>query len=270
MSTLRTRSITGVIFAAVMLAAIYGGEISSIILFGVVILFSGFELTRMLRRDVQDNWMLATLIAAILPYLLSLKYSIKGLDLKIAIVASCLIITILIFLMLFNKGAKLLEKISPITALLYLGIPFYLLRVVLLKLPFHWEMLLSIILLIWSSDSFAYLIGSKIGKRKLYPIISPGKTWEGFIGAGLCNIGISILLYYILGKYELAFFISLGLIVWLIGSLGDLFESFLKRYFKVKDSGSFLPGHGGFLDRFDSFIFVIPFVCLLMLIFEII
>lgn len=270
MSVLRTRAITGVIFGGVVLGAIYGGEISSIILFGLVILFSSFELSRMTRRNIQDIWMILTLAAGVAPYILSLYYPVKYNDLYTAIICSCVIILVFTTMMLLNKGARFFEKFSPIGALLYLGIPFYLLRLVFLKPRFEWEILLSIILLIWSSDSFAYLIGSKIGKKKLYPAVSPGKSWEGFLGAGICSAGVAVLLFYLLGEHTLLFYISLGLLVWLIGSIGDLFQSFLKRYFKVKDSGSFLPGHGGFLDRFDSFIFVIPFACLLLMLFKII
>ena len=262
--------ITGIIFGAVVLGAIYGGEITSIILFGLVALFSSFELSRMTRLNVQDIWMIITLGAGVAPFILSLYYPLKGEQLYVGIVVAALVFVVFIIMMLRNRGAIFFEKLSPIAAFLYLGIPFYLLRLVFLKPRFEWEILLSIILLIWSSDSFAYLIGSKIGKRKLYPKVSPGKSWEGFLGAGVCNFGIAYLLYIIIGEFSLSFFLSLGFVVWLFGSLGDLFQSFLKRYFKVKDSGNFLPGHGGFLDRFDSFIVVIPFVCLLMLIFKLI
>ncbi len=270
MSSLRTRSITGAIFALVVLGAIYGGEISSIILFGLVALFSSFELSRMTRRNIQDIWMILTLAAGVVPFIISLYYPVKGANLDYLIIVGACLILVFSIMMIMNKGAKIFETLSPIMSLLYLGLPFYLLRLVFLKPRFPWELLLSIILLIWSSDSFAYLIGSRIGKNKLYPKVSPGKTWEGFLGAGICNVIIAALLYYALNEYSIYFYMTLGLIVWLVGSAGDLFQSFLKRYFKVKDSGSFLPGHGGFLDRFDSFIFVIPFVCLLMLIFDLI
>jgi len=186
------------------------------------------------------------------------------------VISSCVVICYFIFNMLTQQKIKYFEKFAPLSALLYLGIPFAILRLVLLKPPFQWQLILSIILLIWSSDSFAYLIGSKFGRHKLYPAISPGKTWEGFLGAGICNIGVAILLFTIFENYSIIFYIALGITVWLVGSLGDLYQSYLKRFFKLKDSGSFLPGHGGFLDRFDSFIFVIPFVALLLMIFKII
>lgn len=270
MNTLRTRAITGVIFGAVVIGAILGGEVSSIILFGIVALFASYELARMLRRDYQDGLMIITFLCGAIPFILSMFYKVPTAQIPILIIITCIILGGFLTAMLLNKGADLLEKLSPLTAFCYLGLSFYVLRLVFLKPPFQWELLLSIILLIWSSDTFAYLIGSQIGKRKLYPKVSPGKSWEGFLGAGICNMLIGYLLYNIFGGYSVTFYISLGILVWFIGSMGDLFESFLKRHFGIKDSGSFLPGHGGFLDRFDSFIFVIPFVCLLMVIFNII
>lgn len=268
MSSLKPRVITGIIFGAIVLGAIYGGEISSIILFGIVVLFSSFELARMLRRNVQTPVMMFTLVCGFTPFILSMYYPIKGDALLLVTILSCLSLVIFTFMMIRNRGAKILEKLSPLTSLIYLGLPFFLLRVVLLKPPFQWELLLSIILLIWSSDTFAYIVGSAIGKNKLYVKVSPGKTWEGFIGAGVLTILVAVGLHYIFGGYSLFFYSLLGFLVWMLGGIGDLFESFLKRHFGIKDSGTFLPGHGGFLDRFDSFIFVLPFVCLLLMIFK--
>lgn len=120
-----------------------------------------------------------------------------------------------------------------------------------------------IILLIWTNDTFAYLTGSMLGKNKLMPSISPGKTIEGFIGGGVFAIIVSILLYNIYDSQSLLLYILLAIIVWIIGTLGDLVESMIKRSYGLKDSGNIMPGHGGFLDRFDSFLFSLPFVVLL-------
>jgi phosphatidate cytidylyltransferase len=120
--------------------------------------------------------------------------------------------------------------------------------------------MLWLMLMIWVCDSFQYLFGARFGKRKLLERVSPKKSWEGFIGGGAVVVCFSFIpgKYATFGSYELWFVI--GIVVWIIGTLGDLFESSIKRQFNVKDSGSILPGHGGMLDRFDSFIFIIPFV----------
>lgn len=116
----------------------------------------------------------------------------------------------------------------------------------------------SIFILIWTADTFAYLTGKFLGKHKLIPSISPQKTWEGFLGA----IGACILAAFLLAQF-LDFmpwpaWLGLGLVVVLFGAVGDLFESALKRAYELKDSGNFMPGHGGVLDRIDSLQFALP------------
>lgn len=118
---------------------------------------------------------------------------------------------------------------------------------------------LAIILLIWINDTMAYMVGSLIGRRPFYPVISPKKTWEGTVGGALLTMAGAALFAWIGKYYTVKDWIVLGGIVAVLGTFGDLFESGLKRMALVKDSGSIMPGHGGFLDRFDSLWFVIPF-----------
>ncbi|MDP2386340.1 MAG: phosphatidate cytidylyltransferase [Bacteroidota bacterium] len=126
-------------------------------------------------------------------------------------------------------------------------------------------LIISIFLLIWSNDTFAYLVGSFIGKNKMFERISPGKTWEGTIGGGILTIAASFLIYKIFGLLSLQDWIIISIIVVIFGTLGDLVESMLKRSVGVKDSGKIMPGHGGILDRFDSLIMVAPFVFLYLI-----
>ena len=123
---------------------------------------------------------------------------------------------------------------------------------------FEPSILISLFILIWASDSWAYVTGSIFGKRKLLEKISPNKTWEGFIGSFLLTCitgGIVGLKYLDISFVEGVF---LGGLTSCIGTCGDLFQSMLKRAAKVKDSGNILPGHGGILDRFDSILFCLP------------
>ncbi len=119
---------------------------------------------------------------------------------------------------------------------------------------------ISCFILIWSSDTFAYLAGRTFGKHKLFPSVSPKKTWEGFIGGIIGTIGISVLLHYSFGIFSIPVWIGLALVIAVFGLWGDLIQSMLKRSLELKDSGTILPGHGGILDRFDSLLFCIPFV----------
>jgi phosphatidate cytidylyltransferase len=111
----------------------------------------------------------------------------------------------------------------------------------------------------WASDTLAYFVGSKIGRRKLCPAISPGKTIEGAAG-GLAGSIIGVVIFSFFIKLALAHAIMIGIVVGLAAQLGDLFESSIKRFAGVKDSGQLLPGHGGVLDRFDSILFAVPVV----------
>ena len=116
-------------------------------------------------------------------------------------------------------------------------------------------------MLLWVNDSFAFIVGKKYGKIKLYKSISPNKTWEGFLSGLLMTLLVSFLLF---SHLSLFFKISFSLIISIGGTLGDLVESMFKRKAGVKDSGNLIPAHGGILDRFDSFFFSVPFVYLLL------
>lgn len=132
----------------------------------------------------------------------------------------------------------------------------YLLRM----LPHGLEWTFVTFLLVWATDTFAYLIGRQFGRHLLAPNVSPNKTIEGSIGGLMGSIGMGLLLWYRFPGVPLVAFLGLAGVVGISAQIGDLFESALKRSAGVKDSGRLIPGHGGILDRFDSFIFVLPLV----------
>ncbi len=153
-------------------------------------------------------------------------------------------------------------------SMFYIAFPFALL------LHIDWHLILFVFVIIWSSDSFAYLAGSSFGKHKLAPQISPKKSIEGLIG-GLTGSVLVAILYYFMSKntsfdlhFSLYIYLMYALVIVIFGTLGDLLESKFKRQAGVKDSGKIMPGHGGILDRLDSFIFAIPFVFILLLILK--
>ena len=120
--------------------------------------------------------------------------------------------------------------------------------------------ILGVFILIWTNDSFAFLVGTNIGKHKLLKRISPNKTIEGFIGGLIFTFIASFILAQQFTTLSLVQWIVIAGIVSIFGVLGDLIESMFKRQAGVKDSSNFIPGHGGFLDRFDSVIFAAPFI----------
>ncbi len=166
-----------------------------------------------------------------------------------------------------SQSERPFEKLGIVTLpIFYITIPL----VLALRIPyvtdegFRPDILIGVFVLIWSSDTFAYLVGSWLGKTKLFERISPNKTWEGSIGGALCTIGIGLLLQKIWPLAEFWHWPLLAVIVTIFGTLGDLVESTIKRNARVKDSGNIMPGHGGILDRLDSFIFAIPIVYLIL------
>jgi len=172
----------------------------------------------------------------------------------------------LLFLMfiyeLFAASKHPFENVGMmVMGMVYIGAPFAMLDYIAYQSgAFDWQLVLGILLLTWLSDTGAYLAGSTFGKTKLLPRISPKKTWEGFAGGAVLVLASS----WILGEYLPVIrhrdWAAIAVIVIIFGSLGDLIESMLKRSIFVKDSGKLLPGHGGLLDRFDAFIFLLPFV----------
>jgi len=124
---------------------------------------------------------------------------------------------------------------------------------------------LSVISLLWINDTFAYVTGSLIGRHLMTPRLSPGKTWEGFMGGSLFTLLGAWITFRITGAYSLEAWLVLALLISSLGLWGDLYESGLKRKKSVKDAGSLLPGHGGILDRFDSLLFVAPGALILFL-----
>lgn len=163
----------------------------------------------------------------------------------------------------YDKKKYLLKHLE-FYIILPLGIALLLL---MQEVPFD-RFILKIILLIWFCDSAAYLVGSRIGKTKLFPKISPNKTIEGSIGAGLFTLLASAGIALYLDQRSMIFWIVIGIVIWIFGTYGDLVQSSIKRELGIKDTGNIMPGHGGFLDRFDSFIFVWPFIAVVLLILE--
>jgi len=154
----------------------------------------------------------------------------------------------------------------------YVALPFGLASYFVYSSAFGFEynasILIAFFLLIWATDSGAYIVGSLIGKHKLFERISPKKTWEGFLGGALFAIIASIGISLYIKELQLIHWLVIAIITIIFGTFGDLIESLLKRKVHLKDSGNILPGHGGILDRFDSLFLAAPIVFLYLLIIK--
>jgi phosphatidate cytidylyltransferase len=145
--------------------------------------------------------------------------------------------------------------------IIYVGVPFALLNVLALRSgTYQADLVLGCLLLLWASDIGAYFAGTKFGKRKLFERVSPKKSWEGSIGGALAAalVAHGLILYTnVLPAWE---WYCVGAIIVVTGTYGDLVESLFKRSIAIKDSGTSIPGHGGFLDRFDGLLLAAPFI----------
>jgi phosphatidate cytidylyltransferase len=130
----------------------------------------------------------------------------------------------------------------------------------LVNLDYNYHVPLSFMLMLWASDTGAYLFGRKLGKTKLFERHSPKKTWEGFGGGIFMSVLVAVIVSFLFKEIALPVWIGMAVIIVSLGTLGDLVESMLKRSLDVKDSGTILPGHGGLLDRFDGLLIAAPMV----------
>ncbi len=282
--SLLTRTLTAAVFVAVLLSAIHYNYISFTVLFFIVSIWGLWEFYKIAEKLGAKPFRISGIISAIVLY----ASSVCGNQSCVVSWAEKLVpvfIFLIFVLAIFSKEEKPLHDVFyTIIGLVYSVLPFVLLnKLACLPLsdfnsplmPFrednscyynlvvyNYGTVLGMILLIWASDSFAYLVGSMIGKRKLYEKISPGKTWEGTIGGGVLTMASSYIVAGWFPEIQFVHWLVISVLVVVFGTLGDLFESLLKRQAGIKDSGKIMPGHGGILDRFDSLIFVTPFVYL--------
>jgi phosphatidate cytidylyltransferase len=253
------RSISGAVYVALLITAILFSTESFFALFGIFLLIAVYEFCDL----VQINKVMPILTSAVL-YLLVYKFDFSRANNQLLLVAT-LLVSVKCLQFLFDTKKTNIDTISKYTYLIgYIVLPF----IIITKIPFgingyNPKIIISIFILIWTNDTFAYLVGKSFGKHKLFERVSPKKTVEGFVGGIVFAVVASFIIsnYYIGGAQTIWIFITL--IVSVFGTLGDLIESKLKRIAGVKDSGNIMPGHGGVLDRLDSIIFVAPIIYVL-------
>ena len=269
MKALRTRAISAVIFVALIVGGLLGGPYPFLALFTVVTAWCLVEFLKLVldRYQRRDRVRIGLGVAlGLVPHLIAsavlLGWVPKREDLLAAALLGFFPVVFLIFVYeLFAASKRPIENVAMLfTGVIYIGAPFAVLDYIAYQSGrFDWQVVLGILLLTWLNDTGAYLAGSNFGRHKLFPRISPNKTWEGFIGGAIVVMACSQLLALWLDVLRAVDWLALGIIVAVFGSIGDLVESMLKRSINVKDTGSALPGHGGLLDRFDAFIFLLPF-----------
>lgn len=265
MKGLVLRGLTGLVFVIIMLLGAYWSAYSFIILFGIIAGLCLWEFLGLVLEQGLDRRIIGLYIG-LFPYFLGALYQLDLMkdSAQFLLQASLLFFPTLFLVFLYElstRGVKPFANIGFIMlGMIYIGIPFTLLQVAaFIENDYHSNIVVGLLLMTWMNDTAAYLVGSQIGKTPLFPRISPKKTWEGTLGGVAGTLILAFLMNEYFEELILRDWLILAILVGLFGSLGDLVESMLKRSFAIKDSGRLLPGHGGFLDRFDGFIFMLPF-----------
>lgn len=263
MSNLFKRALSGIVFVSVLIFSILYSKVTFIGLFFILMMMCLFEFKRMIK------------LKSVFPYIIGILFFIFGNILNVEDLPSKMIfeyVGVALFLTIFITFASILfakkeEVISHLgkifLSIIYIVVPFTLIvQIPFLNATFNYvnTTILGVFLLIWTNDTFAFIIGKNFGKHKLLERISPNKTIEGFIGGMVFTFILSFILAQQFKTHSLVQWIVIAGIVSIFGVLGDLIESMFKRQAQVKDSSNLIPGHGGFLDRFDSVIFAAPFI----------
>ena len=226
----------------------------------VVLVTAGgmMELLSLLVPETKSWVRIVTLATSLLLPLATYWKGVLGLN---TATVAVIFVALTIHLLLYAQQKAILQSLGAMVfAQLY--IPFLLSHVLLLfQVPSGRRWIFFLFFVIFAGDTGAYYAGHRWGRHKLWPAVSPGKTVEGALGGLLSSLATSLLvgkLLLSLGESGITFLLSLGLVIALVGQMGDLMESMIKRVSKVKDASSILPGHGGLLDRLDSLIFAFP------------
>ena len=267
------RAITGAVFVAIMVVGISFRHDVMILLFAAITGLTIWEFTGLVNQseNVAVNRFIST--AAGIYFFLAVAGYCSGLTPSAAFVPYLLTVVYLLVSELYLKQTNPINNWAyPMLSQMYIALPFSRINVLAFRstpdsnVTFEWLLPLSLFIFLWTNDTGAYCSGSLLGRHKLFPRISPGKSWEGSIGGAVFVMIAAAIIYFLnVGQTDglvagmpLWQWLGLGLVVVVFGTWGDLVESLFKRTLGIKDSGNILPGHGGMLDRFDSSLMAIP------------
>lgn len=269
MKNLLVRAASGVIYVGVIILTIfYGGDYGFPALCCLMAAVASTEFFRMTDAGGgMDTTMFYDIMAVLALTLLPLINNLMGVNALIAAVIA--LFTLRLVMQLYKHDHSPAQRVAlSLMSYAYIGITLG--TATILYLLYGPALVFTMFAMIWLNDTGAFLVGSAIGRHKLFKRISPNKSWEGFFGglafAVATGAVISLYVPFLETGLSLTGMCLLGLTVCIAGTWGDLFESLLKRAAHVKDSGHIMPGHGGILDRIDSLLFVAPATWLFMLV----
>lgn len=271
LTNMTVRAFTGVLFVTIMVTCFFQ-PIAMVFLFALITCLSLWEYSGLVNNieDVTINRFISTVAGVYL--FLAISAVNSGFVQTNAVFMPYLLTIIYLFVSeLYTKNKNAVHDLSyTMLGQMYVALPLSIINVLAFRtatdgnIHFYYLLPLSVFIFLWTSDTGAYCVGSLFGKHKLFPRISPAKSWEGSIGGGFLVLVAAFLVSLLdqnhgnLSGLNTLQWLGLGLVVTVFGTWGDLVESLIKRTLGIKDSGTILPGHGGMLDRFDSSLLAIP------------
>lgn len=269
-SELGQRVITALLGAALIVAGCVYSVWIYFAIFGLILILSQLEFYKLCGLDGMLPLKSFGTFLGFMIFLMSFLVEMQHMDDKYYFLIFPLV-SLIFFIKLYRKSDK-----KPFTGIaytflgiFYVAVPFALLNLATFSIDgtFHYEVIIGSLFILWASDTGAYFAGTKFGKTKLFERVSPKKSWEGSLGGAVA----AVLTAYTLSRYFTVLpewkWLCIGGIIIIAGTYGDLIESLFKRSIAIKDSGKGLPGHGGFMDRFDGLLVSAPFIAAFLKIF---
>ena len=260
---MKTRAITAFFFTIVMLGSMFLGPYVFSIFYLLLSLGALLEFFKLIKTAGIRPHRNIALIAATLIFLMTAGYHFLQFETKFLLLLVPLIFSVFIS-ELYKKETIPFANISyTFAGFMYVTVPFcffYSLGFIGHAAEYSFHLPLSFMLMLWANDTGAYLFGSKFGKTRLFERHSPKKSWEGFFGGMFTSLVVAYVLSLFFTELPVWAWGGMAILISSFGTLGDLVESILKRSLNAKDSGNILPGHGGFLDRFDGLLIAAPVV----------
>lgn len=260
------RTITGIVFVIAVVGCTLSHPLAFGFLFTLASALTVHEYARVVNEDsnIRMNGIGSSLAAACL-FLATMGHCTHAVDGPRLFIPYILIMLYLLISELYLKKENPIGSWAcAMFSQVYIALPFALLNLLAYHHTRSWQVVynpllpLSVFVFLWLSDTGAYCVGTLLGRHKLFPRVSPKKTWEGTIGGVVLAVASSLVFAHYSPAMSTTQWMGLSAVVAIIGSWGDLTESLMKRQKGLKDSGNILPGHGGMLDRFDSMLLAVP------------
>ncbi len=272
MSEFVKRTLTGIVFLVVLIGCMLWSHFAFASLFLIITLLGFNEYLNLVNRTQNIQLQKGpTLVTGLLIYLTIALVAIGLITTEALVIGLFFVFIPFIDLLFLKKENPAGNAAFTLLGFLYVIIPFgslnFLMNPAMQYGNSSYKIILGFFILIWVYDVFAYLIGSLIGRHKLFAEISPGKTWEGTVGAAVFTLAAGYLSSQLFNTFIWYHWMIIALMIVIFGTLGDLIESMLKRSVNIKDSGNLLPGHGGVLDRFDGVLLSAPMVLIYIVLF---